>query len=163
MHLSSPAFLDQTSIPPRYSGEGEGLSPPLKWENAPEETVSFALICDDPDAPHGTFTHWVLYNIPPTQNSLPEALSVFPNGITAEHTKELPSLREGVNSANTPGYMGPTPPSGTHRYFFTLYAVDTQLDLPEHATKADLLQAIQGHILKQSVLMGHYTHGTGHS
>lgn len=161
MHLSSSAFKDQSPIPPLYSGEGKGISPPLGWEGAPKETVSFALICDDPDAPHGTFTHWVLYNIPSTQHSLPEGLSVYPHGMTAPMSTVHPSLKEGVNSSGTSGYIGPTPPSGTHRYFFTVYALDTHVDLPQGATKADLLQAIQGHILSQAVLMGHFAHGRG--
>jgi Raf kinase inhibitor-like YbhB/YbcL family protein len=146
MKLLSSAFSDQESIPAQYTVQGEGISPPLRWQDMPEGTRSLALVCEDPDAPHGTYDHWILYNIPPTV------------GVLAEGLKDLPHDIQSIkNSAGTMGYYGPNPPSGTHRYFFILYALDTVLGLlPEGATKADLLKAMNSHILAQATLVGNY-------
>jgi Raf kinase inhibitor-like YbhB/YbcL family protein len=145
MKLLCAAFENQGSIPTRYTAEGEDLSPPLRWQDVPQGTRSLALICEDPDAPHGTYDHWLLYNIPTSISVLAEGLKQLPHGIQ--------SLQ---NSANTTGYVGPNPPSGDHRYFFTLYALDTVLALPEKGTKADLLKAMTSHILAQATLVGRY-------
>ncbi len=146
--LTSSAFKDGEDIPRRYSCQGKDISPPLVWENPPADSVSFALIADDPDAPVGTWTHWVLYNIPATTASLPESISAaatLPDG-----------SQQGKNSWRRYGYGGPCPPSGTHRYFFRLYALDTILNLQPGAKKSTLLRAMSGHILGQAELMGRY-------
>jgi hypothetical protein len=145
MKLLSSAFNNFESIPVLYTAEGEDISPPLRWQEFPDDTRSFALICDDPDAPMGTWDHWILYNIPPSINVLPEGLVNLPHGI-----------RTGLNSWKKTGYGGPNPPSGSHRYFFVLYALDTILQLPEDITKADLLKEMQGHILAEATLVGVY-------
>lgn len=146
MKLSSSAFSNQEFIPVKYTAQGEELSPPLKWQDVPAGTLSFALICEDPDAPHGTFDHWILYNIPPSRDGLPEGLTSLAEG-----------MKSGVNSTGKEGYMGPNPPSGVHRYFFILYALDTLLTLPKKVTKAELLKAIENHILSKATLVGRYT------
>ncbi|MCA9874764.1 MAG: YbhB/YbcL family Raf kinase inhibitor-like protein [Anaerolineales bacterium] len=145
--LTSPTFADGEAIPPKYTCDGEDISPPLSWQGVPEEAASLVLIMDDPDAPGGTWVHWVLYNIPPALSSLPENAAA---GAVA--------FGQGYNSWQRPGFGGPCPPSGTHRYFFTLYALDSQLSLPENATKEDVENALAGHILVQTQLMGTYTH-----
>lgn len=145
MKLLSSAFGNFETIPVQYTGEGDDISPPLRWQDIPAETRSLALICEDPDAPHGTWDHWLLYNIPP---------SVF---VLAEGMKPLPhDIRSCLNSWGETGYGGPNPPSGKHRYFFTLYALDTVLQLPENATKANLLNAMRSHTLVEAVLVGCY-------
>jgi len=146
--VTSPAFQHGGMMPRQYSGFAEDMSPPLQWESIPEGTQSLALICDDPDAPVGTWVHWVVWNIPASAMGLAEKVPTDPN---------LPDgSRQGITDFRRPGYGGPTPPSGTHRYFFRVYALDTQLNLPAKATKADLLKAMQGHILGQGELMGKY-------
>ncbi len=145
MKLMSTAFENFEAIPVKYTAEGEDLSPPLRWQDAPEGTRSLALICEDPDAPRGTWDHWILYNIPPSIEVLPEGLTGLPHGI-----------RSCQNSWGKTEYGGPNPPSGTHRYFFTLYALDTVLQLPEEAIKANLLNAMQGHTLAEVSLVGRY-------
>ncbi|KPK94975.1 MAG: hypothetical protein AMJ88_02560 [Anaerolineae bacterium SM23_ 63] len=147
--LSSTSFTEGDPIPQRYSCDGEDISPPMQWTDPPEDTVSFALIVDDPDAPVGTWVHWVLYNLPADTRSLPEA---FPSDA------DLPDGgKNGENSWGRLGYGGPCPPGGTHRYFFKLYALDLMLDIAAGATKDQLLQAMEGHILAESDLMGTYT------
>ena len=147
--LTSTAFGQGEPIPRRYTCDGEDISPPLQWSDPPQGTQSFALIADDPDAPMGTWVHWVLYNIPAQARSLPEAVS---------SDAELPDgSRHGQNSWRRLGYGGPCPPSGTHRYFFKLYALDAQLDLAAGTNKKQLLRAMEGHILAQAELMGTYT------
>jgi len=149
IRLSSPAFAEGAPIPARYTCDGENVSPPLKWSNVPPGTKSIALIADDPDAPAGTWVHWVMYNIPPATTELPEALP------TTEVI--LSQVRQGVTDFKRPGYGGPCPPGGSpHRYFFRLYALDTELQLQPRATQKDLVGAIQGHILAQGQLMGTY-------
>ncbi len=146
--ITSAAFASGATIPPRYTCDGEDLSPPLAWQGAPEGTRAFALICDDPDAPAGTWIHWVIYNIPATEAGLAE-------GIPSQET--LPNgARQGVNSWGRVGYNGPCPPRGTHRYFFTLYALNTLLQLGPGARRDDLLRALRGHILAETRLMGTY-------
>lgn len=146
--IASSAFEDGGLIPAKYTCDGEDISPPLQWDAAPEGTKSIALICDDPNAPIGTFVHWVLFNLPADTKELAEGI---PKGTT------LPNgAQQGTSDFGRIGYGGPCPPSGTHRYFFRIYALDTQLDLAPGARKPDLLNAIQGHILAQGQLMGKY-------
>ena len=147
--LKSPAFEEGGMIPRNYTCDGKDVSPPLTWEGVPEGTKSLALICDDPDAPIGTWVHWVLYNLPPKTTELAEAIPlepVLPNG-----------AKQGKNDWRKFGYGGPCPPGGTHRYYFKIYALDTMLDLEAGATKKDLLKAMEGHILAQGQLMGKYS------
>ena len=146
--ISSPAFQEGGMIPERYTCDGDDISPPLNWEAVPEETRSIALIVDDPDAPGGTFVHWVLYDLPADLEGLPENLPPgkgFPIGGI-----------EGINSTKKTGYEGPCPPSGTHRYFFKVYALDKKLELPAGETKDRLLGAMEGHILGQGQIMARY-------
>jgi len=146
--LSSTAFSNGDMIPKKYTCDGNDISPPLQWSDAPEGTASYALTCDDPDAPVGTWDHWLLFNIPPATASLSK-------GVTP--ATELPSGgTHGKNSWGKLGYGGPCPPGGTHRYFFRLYALSKLLDLPPGATKEQLLKAMKGHVLGDAELMGKY-------
>ena len=147
--ISSGAFAQGDSIPTRYSCDGENSSPALAWSNAPDATESFALIFDDPDAPVGTWIHWVVFDIPASTSSLVEA-------IEPEDTLADGSVH-GSNSWDQLGYGGPCPPGGTHRYFFKLYALDTDLGLGVGATKEQVLEAMDGHVLAEAELMGTYT------
>jgi Raf kinase inhibitor-like YbhB/YbcL family protein len=147
--LTSTAFKNEGMIPNQYTCDGSDISPPLAWNRAPEGTKSFALICDDPDAPVGNWVHWVIYNIPANSKELKEKMAA---------SERLPdNTKNGVNSWGRFGYNGPCPPSGTHRYFFTLYALDTMLSLNGKISKERLLVATKGHIIAQAVLMGKYT------
>jgi Raf kinase inhibitor-like YbhB/YbcL family protein len=147
--LTSPVFAPGESIPTRYTCDGDDISPPLAWTDPPAGTQSLALICDDPDAPVGTWVHWVLYNLPPDARSLPEAVP---------SDADLPrGGRHGENSWRRLGYGGPCPPSGTHRYFFKLYALDTVLDLDAGVDKKQVLRAMEGHVLAEAELMGVYS------
>jgi Raf kinase inhibitor-like YbhB/YbcL family protein len=148
LKITSSAFKDGGMIPIQYTGDGADISPPLQWDAAPEGTKSIALICDDPDAPMGTWVHWVLFNLPAATTSLAE--KVPPDKTLAS------GARQGTNDFRKIGYGGPMPPSGTHRYFFKIYALDTQLDLPAGANKQGLVKAMQGHILAQGQLVGKY-------
>lgn len=145
--LTSSAFRNGEAIPSKYTCDGQDISPPLMWQGAPEKTRSFALICDDPDAPVGTWVHWVAYNLPASAKSLPE-------GVTAANPQ---TGQQGQNSWGQAGYGGPCPPGGTHRYFFKLYALDVQLTLKAAAGKHQVLKAAEGHILAQAELMGKYS------
>jgi len=146
--VSSSAFQEGGMIPMKYTCDGDDISPPLQWAEIPEGTKSIALICDDPDAPMGTWVHWVTWNIPSPVCDLAEGVSPRP---------ELPDgSRQGISDFGRPGYGGPCPPSGTHRYYFTIYALDTMLNLPASTRKADLIKAVKGHILAQGQLMGRY-------
>ena len=147
--LTSEAFLQEGPIPATHSCDGENISPSLTWTNPPSGTESLALIFDDPDAPVGTWVHWVLFNMPSEMRSLPEA--VGPDPILANGTLH------GSNSWNSIGYGGPCPPGGEHRYFFKLYALDSVLDLEVGATKEQVLEAMNGHIVAQTELMGTYS------
>ena len=148
--LTSTAFKEGESIPRKYTCDGEDISPPLKWASAPAGVKTFALIVDDPDAPMGTWVHWVAFNIPPTGSALPE--KVPPKDSLPDGTVQ------GKNDFRKIGYGGPCPPGGTHRYFFKLYALDTLLTLKSGSSKADLVKAMDGHIVAQAQLMGRYSH-----
>ncbi len=148
IELTSPAFSEGEMIPTRYTCDGEDISPALAWSGVPETAQSLVLICDDPDAPVGTWDHWVLFNIPADASGLPEA-------VASESTLESGAVH-GKNSWGRPGYGGPCPPGGTHRYYFYLYALDARLPLEAGSTKAQLLQAVEGRILDQGQLMGRY-------
>ena len=147
--LNSPAFREGEKIPAKHSCEGDNISPPLRWQDPPAGTQSFALIVDDPDAPVGTWVHWVLYDLP---------------GETRELAEQIPSsetlangARQGLNDFRKVGYGGPCPPPGpVHRYFFKLYALSSKLNLAPKATKADLEKAMQGKVLGQAQWMGRY-------
>ena len=147
--LESTAFTEGGIMPVKYTGEGENISPQLEWSGVPENTKSIAIICDDPDAPIGTWVHWVIFNISPNEKILREA-------IPAEKTLSSGAI-QGINSSRKIGYEGPYPPSGTHRYFFKVYALDAMLNLKPGVTKADLLKAMEGRILGQGELMGRYS------
>ncbi|MEJ2719793.1 MAG: YbhB/YbcL family Raf kinase inhibitor-like protein [bacterium] len=149
IQLTSPAFEDGGPIPQEYTCEGPDISPPLEWTELPDGTLSLAMICDDPDAPMGTWVHWVIYGIPPDPTSLPEA-------VPGDDTTEGGAV-QGKNDFKRIGYGGPCPPAGKpHRYFFKLYALDTELDLKPGASKKDLEKAMKGHILAQGQLIGTY-------
>lgn len=150
MKIESSAFSDQGAIPVKYTCEGQDVSPPLGWSELPSEAKSLALIMDDPDAPdpkapRARWVHWVLFNVPPIASGLPENAG-----------KQLPAgAAEGWNDWKRLGYGGPCPKAGRHRYVFELYALDTVLDLTR-PTKAQLEQAMQGHVLAQAELIGTY-------
>ena len=146
--IESSAFGEGGMIPVHYTCDGENISPPLKWSEPPEGTVSFAMISDDPDAPAGTWVHWVVYNIPADVRELPENIP---------STEKLSDgTVQGITDFRSIGYGGPCPPSGTHRYYFKVYALDAMLDLRPGATKQQFLAAMEGHILAQGKLMGRY-------
>ncbi|WP_300160919.1 YbhB/YbcL family Raf kinase inhibitor-like protein [Solidesulfovibrio sp.] len=148
MTLSSPAFVHEGNIPSRHTCDGPDLSPPLVFSGVPPGAGSLALVCDDPDAPGGVWDHFVLYNLSPATPGLPEGLHeapAYPDGSLS-----------GRNSWGRCGYGGPCPPSGVHRYFFTLYALEGMLDLPSGASKAEVLRAAKGRILASATLMGRY-------
>jgi hypothetical protein len=147
--LISTAFEQGGSIPDKYSCDGEDVSPSLAWGDPPAGTQSLALIMDDPDAPGGTFDHWILFNISPELRELPEGM---PGGVLPETITAI----AGANSYGRGGYDGPCPPSGTHHYFFKLYALDTTLNLAAGATKDQVLAAMEGYILAEAELMGTY-------
>ena len=142
--ITSTAFDEAGTIPVRYTCDGADVSPPLDWSGVLQEAKSLALITDDPDCPTGTWVHWVLFNLPASLNHLPE--------------KAMPGVGiQGKNDFRKLGYNGPCPPKGKpHRYYFKLYALDTMLNLPAGATKAEVEKAMQGHILTQGQLMGKY-------
>ena len=145
--LVSSAFKNGEYIPGEYSCKGKDISPPLEWTGMPEGTRSFALICDDPDAPVGTWIHWVIFNLPAEKTGLEENLS--------GQNRLSDGALQGKNSWGKLGYGGPCPPPGKpHRYFFKLYALDTMLDLKSGATKQELLKAMEGHVLAEAELMG---------
>jgi Raf kinase inhibitor-like YbhB/YbcL family protein len=150
--IKCPVFEDGAPIPPRYACVDADISPPIDWDVADiaiPDTGSIALICDDPDAPSGTWIHWVIFNLPPETSALPEM--VMPR-------EELENgALQGANSWGNIGYRGPCPPSGTHRYFFKIYALDTKLDLSPGATKQEVLKAMEGHVLDEGQIMGTYT------
>jgi Raf kinase inhibitor-like YbhB/YbcL family protein len=149
IEIKSAAFEEGSMIPKKYTGDGAGVSPPLAWSDLPKSTESVALLCDDPDAPVGDWVHWILFNLPSDTRALKEAVpkdGTLPNGAV-----------QGKNGWGEIGYRGPAPPGGTHRYFFKLYALDAKLELPPGAAKADLLEAMKGHVLAEGQLMGRYT------
>ena len=149
LELTSPAFADGGAIPPRYTCDGADVSPPLDWIDPPEGTKSLTLICDDPDAPMGTWVHWVLYGIAADRTTLREGVPTDPvvKGIGVQ----------GKNDFKRVGYGGPCPPHGKpHRYFFKLYALDSRLELKPGAKKADLERAMKGHLLATGQLVWTY-------
>ncbi len=147
--VTSTAFAAGKPIPVKYTGQGENISPDLSWRDTPDGVVSFALICDDPDAPAGTWVHWTMWNIPPTSTGLAQ-------GVASDATLPDGSV-QGVTSSGRHGYGGPMPPKGNaHHYYFRVYALDTMLSLPASANRAQLDAAIRGHILSQGQLMGTY-------
>jgi Raf kinase inhibitor-like YbhB/YbcL family protein len=151
--VSSTAFAAGERIPKKYTGEGADVSPPLAWSGGPAGTKEYALIMDDPDAPAGTWVHWVLYKIPPTTTSLKEGVP------TTAALKEPSGALQGKNSSKATGYHGPMPPPGhgTHHYHFKAYALGEALELPAGATKQQLLDAMRGHILAEGELVGTYS------
>lgn len=149
MNLQSSAFGAGGTIPTMYTCDGQDVSPPLSWSEPPAGTESLVLLCDDPDAPVGTWDHWVLFNIPAASRSLPE-------GMGAEPVIDGAGV-QGTNSWDRIGYGGPCPPKGgEHRYYFRLYALDTNLDLDSGAMRKDVEKALQAHVLAQGQLMGRY-------
>jgi Raf kinase inhibitor-like YbhB/YbcL family protein len=146
--ITSTAFTEGSMIPKRYTCDAEDVSPDLAWTGVPKGTKSLALICDDPDAPMGTWVHWVLFDLPPD-------ISALHAEIPPEKTLKN-GARHGKNDFGRFGYGGPCPPGGTHRYFFKLYALDTLINLDSGITKAQLLEAMEGHILDEGQLMGKY-------
>lgn len=147
--ISSSAFDEGGTIPLKYTCDGEDVSPPLEWSGVPEGAKTLVLISDDPDAPMGTWVHWVLFNLPATVNNLPE-------DIPPMQTLES-GAKQGMNDFRRIGYGGPCPPGGTHRYYFKIYALDTEIDLEAGAAKPEILRAMEGHILAQGQLMGRYS------
>jgi Raf kinase inhibitor-like YbhB/YbcL family protein len=148
MKLISPAFDEGGMIPEKYTCDGADMSPPLKWDSLPEGTKSLALICDDPDAPAGIWVHWVYYDIPASTGGVPE-------NVARDDRPQIGGI-QGTNNFRRIGYGGPCPPGGTHRYYFKLYALDTLLNLPPGATKKQLVNAMEKHIVGRVQLMGKY-------
>ena len=148
LKIESPVFEEGQMIPAKYTCDGSDVSPPLEWSDPPGGTRSFAVIADDPDAPVGTWVHWVVYNIPPTVREF------------EENVPAMPQLEDGTIQGKTDfgriGYGGPCPPSGTHRYYFKLYALDATLSLESGATKKQVEAAMEGHVLAEGRLMGTY-------
>lgn len=141
--IQSPAFAHHASIPQKYTCQGEDLSPPLRFSDIPDGTQSLVLIMDDPDAPRGTFDHWIVWNLLPQQNELKEGAFI--------------SALQGTNGFGERNYRGPCPPAGKpHRYFFKLYALDTILNLKEGESKGAVEKAMKGHVLEQAELIGTY-------
>jgi len=140
LELLSPAFEADDIIPVKYTCDGEGINPPLEIHNIPDDAETLALIVEDPDAPGGTFDHWLMWNIQPVD-------------LIDENT--IPGI-SGTNSAGKTGYHPPCPPKGVHRYYFHVYALDSELDLAPHASKENLLQAMKSHILAEGTIMGRY-------
>ncbi|MFQ5788515.1 MAG: YbhB/YbcL family Raf kinase inhibitor-like protein [Thermodesulfobacteriota bacterium] len=146
--INSPEFEEGGMIPKEYTCDGHDISPPLEWGSVPDGTKSLAIICDDPDAPGRTWVHWVLFNLPADMRALNQNISPL---------RDLPNgAKQGTNDFRRIGYGGPCPPSGTHRYFFKLYALDNVLDLDAGATKSQVVGAMKGHILGEGQLIGRY-------
>jgi Raf kinase inhibitor-like YbhB/YbcL family protein len=149
LQLTSTAFTNGQPIPARHTADGQDVSPALQWAGMPPATKSLALICDDPDAPAGTWVHWVIYDLPPSAAGLSEG--------TPKSAELANGARQGVNDFKRTGYGGPAPPAGkAHRYFFKLYALDLEPNLKAGLTKQDLLKAMEGHILGEGQLVGTY-------
>jgi Raf kinase inhibitor-like YbhB/YbcL family protein len=149
IEITSTAFREGQAIPKLYTGDGRNVSPPLRWRDPPAGAKSLALVVEDPDAPRGTWTHWVLFNLPATARELGEGVSPQPT---------LPDgTMQGINDFGAVGYGGPAPPPGKpHRYFFKLYALDTPLNLGPRTTRPQLLKAMDRHVLAEGQLMGRY-------
>lgn len=144
MVIQSTAFANNAPIPSKYSCEGESISPPLTFESVPEDAKSLVLIVEDPDAPVELYVHWVVFNIQPSVREFEEGKA--PAGAV-----------EGLNSSGDAGYTGPCPPSGTHRYFFKLYALDSILKTPTIADRKSILEEMQGHVIGEAELVGLYS------
>ncbi len=140
--ITSTAFSEGKEIPKRFTCDGENVSPPLAWTGAPAGTKAFALILDDPDAPSGLFTHWIVLNLPASDHSLPEGVK--------------PAANQGTNDFGKPGYGGPCPPRGTHRYFFHLYALKGELSGLKSPNRKQIDAALKGHVIAEARLMGTY-------
>ncbi|MGZ9235834.1 MAG: YbhB/YbcL family Raf kinase inhibitor-like protein [Anaerolineales bacterium] len=151
LEVTSDAFTNGQSIPAKYSCIGKNISPALAWNEPPAGTQSFALLVDDPDAPMGTWVHWVLFNIPADTRHLPEDLPITGKNVDPN------AIYVGKNSSGNTRYDGPCPPSGTHRYYFRLYALDTTINLLPGATKDQVLKEMDGHILAQGEIMGTFS------
>lgn len=149
IQVTSTAFKEGGMIPAKYTCKGENVSPPLKIESVPEEAKSLVLICDDPDAPVGIWVHWVLFDLPPNTTELKE-------NIPPEKTLKNGAIH-GTNDFRKLGYGGPCPPSGTHRYYFKVYALDTKLGLKVGATKKEVEASMKGHVLREGKLMGKFS------
>jgi len=148
MEIKSSAFKEGSAIPAKYTCDNLDFSPPLAWSKGPDVTKTYAIICDDPDAPRGTWVHWVLYNIPATVSDLPE---------NQPKSESLPNgAHQGMTDFGSIGYGGPCPPGGTHRYYFKIYALDFIPDHKPGITKKELLKAMEKHILEEGLLMGRY-------
>jgi Raf kinase inhibitor-like YbhB/YbcL family protein len=147
--VDSPAFGQKQPIPQRYTCDGEDMSPPLAWKNVPPGSKSIVLISDDPDAPSGDWVHWVVYDLSPEIDSLPEHIATTDTILGGKG-------KQGRNDFRRIGYGGPCPPSGTHRYFFKIYALDMLLDLPAGKSKKEIEHAMKGHVVAQGELIGTY-------
>ena len=147
--VTSRSFQNEGMIPSKYTGDGEDVSPQISWQGAPSGTESFAVICDDPDAPGGNWDHWILFNIPGDKEGLAENFRLSDSG--------LPGVKGGTNDFGKLDYGGPYPPGGTHRYFFRVYALDARLNVPVGARKGDVLRAMKGHVLGEGQIMGRYS------
>jgi hypothetical protein len=148
MKITSPVFLNNEMIPSKYTCNGENVSPPLRISEIPAGTRSLALICDDPDAPSGTWVHWVVWNIDPDTFDIVEDCV-------------MEGAVQGQNTRGNNKYGGPCPPSGTHRYFFKIYALDTLVNLDKSCGKQELKQAMKGHIIEKAQLIGLYSQSNG--
>jgi Raf kinase inhibitor-like YbhB/YbcL family protein len=149
LQLTSAAFQQGAAIPRKHTCDADDVSPPLRWANPPSGTKAFALIADDPDAPGGTWVHWVIYDLPGEAKELPDG--------TAKTETLSNGAKHGVNDFRKVGYGGPCPPLGAaHRYYFKLYALDAPTNLKPRATKQQLLDAMKGHVLGEAELMGRY-------
>lgn len=144
MEITSTAFSDGTQIPKRYGCDGDGMNPPLEFTDVPAEARALALVVDDPDAPGGTFVHWVLWNMPATLREIPE------------NWEPEPGVSVGANGAGKNSWYPPCPPSGIHHYHFKLYALDQKIDLAEGSDKGELEKAMEGHTIAQTKLVGTY-------
>ena len=148
MEIKSSAFDEGALIPDKYTCDDIDISPPLNWSNGPEGTKKYAIICDDPDAPMGTWVHWVIYNLPSNIHELAENVpssEILPNG-----------AKQGRNDFGKIGYGGPCPPGGTHRYYFKIYALSAELNVTAGITKSELLKEMEAYILSEGQLMGRY-------
>lgn len=146
--VTSQKFKEGEEIPDRYACKGVNVSPPLEWSSV-SDAVKYAIICEDPDATHGTWTHWVIFNIPGELQSVDEW--IMEREITENGAKQ------GLNDFGTVGYRGPCPPDGTHRYYYQIYALDTEIQLPSKISNNQLKNAMKGHIIDEGSLMGRYT------
>jgi Raf kinase inhibitor-like YbhB/YbcL family protein len=155
--LSSPAFAEGQPIPKKFAGYGDDISPPLAWLGVPQGARSLAFICEDPDAPMGTFCHWIVLDLPPTTAGLPEDLPKQPALDVGEWKQQQPPPRQGTNDFGRPGYGGPKPPSGTHRYVFRIFALDATPTVGPKADRKAVLRALEGHVIAQGRLIGTYT------